>query len=276
MNFDHIGSGIGFRPELKSYIFLNRDKIDFLEIIADHYIDVPQWKIDELKLLKENFILIPHAINLSLGSIKGIDDNYLNKLKDLINFINPPYWSEHIAYTQAHNSDVGHLSPVIFNNETLSQLSENINQIKSVIKYPLILENITYHVNLPGRTFSDAEFLNILCEKCDIGLLLDITNLYINSKNFNFNPYHIIDNLNVENIIQLHYVGYESHPFQTVDTHAQKTQNEIFELMEYVFKKKMPKAVLLERDERFEFFNEIEDDLLRTKTMLNQYLHGKL
>ncbi len=50
-NIEYIGSGIGFRPELKSYIFLNRDKIDFLEIIADHYIDVPKWKMEELKLL---------------------------------------------------------------------------------------------------------------------------------------------------------------------------------------------------------------------------------
>ena len=201
-NIEYIGSGIGFRPELKSYIFLNRDKIDFLEIIADHYIDVPKWKMEELKLLKAHFVIIPHAINLSIGSIKGVDDNYLDKLNDLINFINPPYWSEHIAYTQAHDSDLGHLSPVVYNDQFLSILQQNIEKVMNKIKKPFILENITYHIELPGKTYSDADFLNKLCETAGVGLLLDLTNLYINSKNFGFDSFQIIDQIKPENIIK--------------------------------------------------------------------------
>lgn len=274
MKFKHIGSGIGFRPELKSYIFMNRDKIDFLEIIADHYIDVPEWKMQELELLKQHFTIIPHAINLSVGSAQGIDKSYLDKLSSLINYINPPYWSEHISYTQAHASDVGHLSPIIYNTDFLKIMENNVGLIHENISTPLILENITYHVEMPGKQFGDVEFLNELCNKTNIGLLLDLTNLYINSRNFKFDPFAFIDELNLENIVQLHYVGYQDHPFQIIDSHARQTQEEIFDLMSYLLKKHIPAGILLERDERYEFETEITSDLERTKTILYSFPHA--
>ena len=42
--------------------------------------------------------------------------------------------------------EIGHLSPVPFNKESLKVLSENIKELKEEIKIPLILENITYTI----------------------------------------------------------------------------------------------------------------------------------
>jgi len=267
-NIPYLGNGIGFRPELKSFIYLNRDKIDFVEVIAEHYIDVPDSKMKELEILKKHFTVIPHAINLSLGSTEGIKKDYVKKLKALVDYIDPPYWSEHISYTQAHDHDIGHLSPIIYNKEFLDIISNNIIEVNKIINKPLILENITYHVELPGKTYNDAEFLNLLCERTGCGLLLDITNLYINSRNFSFDPYKFIDNINIENVVQLHYVGYEILPMQIIDTHSTKTQEEIFELVKYILNVYKPKGVLLERDERFEHIEEIEHDIKRMKSLL--------
>lgn len=269
-----LGVGIGFRSELKSMIFLNRDKIGFLEVIADHYMDAPKEKLEELALLKKHFTVIPHAINLSIGSAEGIDTVYLHKLKKVIDFLEPPYWSEHISYTQAHGIDIGHLAPIIYNDDFLGILKRNILDIQKVIPQKLILENITYHVELPGRTYSDADFLNTLCEQTDCGLLLDLTNLYINSRNFKFNPFHFIDSLNQENIVQLHYVGYEIAGDHIIDTHSAKTPPEIFQLMEYLFKSCQPKGVLLERDEQFEKVAEIVVDLIKANELLAFTTHA--
>jgi uncharacterized protein len=266
-NIPFLGIGIGFRQELKSFIFLNRDKIDFVEIIAEHYMDVPKEKLEELVLLKKHFTVIPHAIHLSLGSEEGIDAEYLKKLKKIIEYIDPPYWSEHISYTKAHGIDIGHLAPIVFNDEFLDVISRNIDTVKSSIHCPLILENITYHLELPGRSYDDATFLNALCKKTNCGLLLDITNLYINSRNLKFDPFQFIDQLQKENIVQLHFVGCEETPEQVIDTHATKTTPEIFQLMEYLFKTHIPKGILLERDAHFEKQAEIMDDLIQAKTI---------
>lgn len=266
-----LGNGIGFRPELKSFIFLNKDKIDFVEIIADHYIDVPEAKLRELELLMENFTVIPHAINLSLGTVEGLDMDYVRKLAALIHKIKPPYWSEHIAYTQAHGYDIGHLAPVIHNEEFLKILQKNITSVRALIPFPFILENITYHVELPGKDIEDADFLNRICELTGCGLLLDITNLFINSRNLGFDPFEFLDRLNPDHIVQLHYVGFEGDDSQLIDTHARATQQEIYDLMAHVFKRRIPKGVLLERDDRYELLEEITADLVQSKHLLQSH-----
>lgn len=270
-----LGVGIGFRPELKSLIFLNRDKINFIEIIAEHYMDVPAEKMQELALLKKHFIVIPHAINLSLGSAEGIDLGYVQKLKKIVEYLDPPYWSEHISFTKAHGIDIGHLSPIVYNDAFLEVLLTNIREVKKYISQPLILENITYHVELPGRTYNDATFLNTLCDASGCGLLLDITNLYINSCNLNFDPLHFIDALNKENILQLHYVGIEKKDGQLIDTHAAKTPAEIFQLMRYLLDRHKPQGILLERDDQFEKQEEILDDLVKAANIYHgrEYAH---
>lgn len=267
----YLGSGIGFRPELKSFIFLNKDKIDFVEVIADHYIDAPASKLQELDLLMANFTVIPHAINLSLGTAEGLDMSYVRKLAALIKKIDPPYWSEHIAYTQAHGYDIGHLAPILYNDAFLEVFCKNIETVKTQIPTPLILENITYHIELPGRQIDDVSFLNRMCERTGCGLLLDITNLFINSRNLQFDPFGFLDKLNHDHVVQLHYVGYEDEENQLIDTHSRATQQGVYDLMTHVFKNNVPKAVLLERDGRYEFLEEITEDLSRTKHLLQSY-----
>ena len=83
-NLKKLGIGIGFREQFRADIFLNQEKIDFLEITADHYFDANERKFEELKILKDHFPLIPHGLDLSLGSAEGIDEKYLEKFAELV------------------------------------------------------------------------------------------------------------------------------------------------------------------------------------------------
>ena len=82
-----LGSGLGFRPPwMNSLVEPNSDgpKVDFREITADHYLDAPRWKLAELGALRESCTLIPHALDLSLGSAEGINEANLDKLAALV------------------------------------------------------------------------------------------------------------------------------------------------------------------------------------------------
>src|SRR5947209_11127306 len=96
-----LGVGIGFREPLLAALFRRRDGVDFLEITADHYIDSPGEKRAELDLLAAHFPIIPHGLDLSLGGAEGIDERYLDAMAELVARLDPPWWSEHIAYTRA-------------------------------------------------------------------------------------------------------------------------------------------------------------------------------
>src|SRR5687767_14392832 len=137
-----LGAGLSYRPAFRAELFLHPDRVGFLEIVADHYFDATPEKLDELDLLARHFTLVPHGLALSLGSAEGIDDAYLNKLAELVERLDPPWWSEHIAFTRAGGIDIGHLASLPHSQEALDTLCRNLERVRRRIARPLALENI--------------------------------------------------------------------------------------------------------------------------------------
>ncbi len=127
---DRMGVGIGFREQFRADIFLNRDKIDFLEITTDHYLDAKPQKLEELKLLKDHFPLIPHSLELSLGSAEGIEEDYLEKVAEIVEFVQPEWFSDHLCFTKSGGVKIGHLAPVPYTNEAIKVFVKNISHVK--------------------------------------------------------------------------------------------------------------------------------------------------
>lgn len=268
--------GLGFRPQLKSDIFLHQSEIDFLEITADHYIDATTQKLEELELLKQHFPLIPHGLSLSLGSAEGVDEIYLEKFAELVEDVQPEWFSDHICFTKSGGVDIGHLSPVPFTKESLKVLVRNISQVKNRIKTPLILENITYMFRYPIAEMDEAEFLQRLLNETDCGLLLDVTNLYINSVNHQYDWRKLLDKLPLERVVQLHFVGGHQHQDYLIDSHSQKTQDEIWEVFREVCSRADVKGAILERDENFPPFEEILSELKIARDLSKKSNFGEI
>ena len=262
-----LGVGLGFREPFQSDVFLHRQRVDFLEIVADHYLDAPPEKERELDLLASHFTLIPHAINLSLGSAEGVDPVYVRKLTALIRRLDPPWWSEHIAFTRAGGADIGHLSPLPFTREGIETLCRNIAEVRRTIQTSLILENITYTVVFPFSEMDEVGFLKEVLERSDCGLLLDVTNLYTNSVNHGHDPIAFLQQLPLERVVQLHFVGGHWHEDVLVDSHSQRTPPEVWALMEEVMKRAAVKGVVLERDENLPPFEEMLEELEQVRRM---------
>lgn len=268
-----LGVGLGFREPFRSDLFLHQRDVDFLEITADHYLDVSPQKIQELELLARHFTLIPHGLNLSLGSAEGLDTSYARKFADLVQRLNPPWWSEHIAFTRAGGVDIGHLSPLPFTHEAVEVLCRNIIEMRHYVDVPLILENITYMVEMPGAEMNEAEFLMELLERTDCGLLLDVTNLYTNAVNHNHDLSAVLEQLPLERVVQLHFAGGYWHDGMLIDSHSQQTPSEVWDLMDEVVTRAPIKGIILERDENLPPFGELLEELGRAREIGKR--HGR-
>lgn len=266
-----LGAGIGYREPFRAELFLNRSSVDFLEVIADHYLDPTRERSDELDLLAAHFPLIPHGINLSIGSSEGLDPDYLSKFAALVSRLSPPWWSEHIAFTRAGGIDIGHLTPLPFTWEAVDVLCRNIEHAMSVVDAPLILENISYTVTLPGAEMSEGEFLSEIVERTGCGLLLDVTNLHINSINCGYDPLEFLAAIPMEKVVQLHFVGGRWSGGVYVDTHSEPTPEEIWGLLEEVVRRAPVRAVLLERDENLPPFAELAAEVGRAREVGKRY-----
>ena len=272
--FSHLptlGVGLGFREPFNSDLFLNRQQVDFLEIVVEHYLDIPLRKQQQLEILAAHFPIIPHAINLSLGSAEGLDRDYLCKLAALINKLNPPWWSEHICFTKAGGVDIGHLSPLPYTKEAVEVVCRNIADLRRWIDVPLILENITYMVTLPGAQMTEAQFLTEILERSDCGLLLDVTNLHTNAVNHGYNVVDFLKELPRERVVQLHFVGGHWHDGVLIDSHSQLTPIEVWQLMDEVVAGFPVKGIVLERDENLPPFGELAGELQQARQILRSH-----
>jgi uncharacterized protein len=263
-----LGVGLGYRDHYRTDVFRAGPTIEFLEITADHFFDRKPGTDTLLSLLSDRFPLIPHGLGLSLGSADGLDDEYLNRLKELVNRTEPPWWSEHIAFTRAGGIDIGHLMPMPKTKASVTLLKQNVARAQAAIPIPLILENITQTIQFPQDTMDEATFLGELVDACDCGLLLDVTNLYINSVNHRFDPLQVVHRLPADRIVQLHFVGFHREGDILVDSHGHETNSEIWHLLQEVAGYANVCGVILERDENFPPFSQLATELDRMQSIL--------
>ena len=258
---------MGYRNVYREQTLAESDGIDFLEITADHFLGDSRDMSRQLDRLQEKFTLIPHGLCLSLASAEGLSRPYLRQLRGLVRRVNPPWWSEHISFTQAAGVEIGHLSPTPFNEAALEVLVNNIRIAQEEIEAPLILENITYSMALPWNDIPEDEFLAELLDRTGCGLLLDVTNLYINSRAHGYDAHQLLDTLPADRVIQLHFVGCEEINGELVDNHSQDTNESIWELLESVLDRFPVKGAILERDKNFPEMKSILGELARLREM---------
>jgi uncharacterized protein (UPF0276 family) len=260
--------GIGYREPWCGALFSQQSSVDCLEIIADRYLETTRDKLAELDLLARHFVLIPHGINLSIGSADGVDERYIDALAELIERMRPPYWSEHLSYSRVAGVEIGHLSPLPRTHEALEAVRRNVQIVRRRIGVPLVLENIAAMVDV-GGDMSEAEFLTRALEENDCGLLLDVNNLYTNATNEGYDAHAFIDALPLERLVQLHLAGGEWRGDVLVDTHSQPTPEPVWNLATHIVSR-APHApvIIIERDENLPPFADLATEVSRARALL--------
>ena len=256
-----LGVGIGYRSTFRADLFAHRGRIDFLEVVADHYFDASREKLDELDLLANHFTLVPHGLDLSIGSAEGIDEAYLEKFAALIARLDPPYWSEHLAFTRAGGIAIGHLACLPYTREAIDVVLRNVETVRKAIKVPLILENITATVLIPGAEMDEPEFVASVLRQADCGWLCDVTNLFTNAFNQGRDLAAELDRWPWERIVQMHFAGGRISGGVLIDSHDAPTSPEVWRLLEAAVARSDVKGVILERDERLPPFQQLLDEV---------------
>jgi uncharacterized protein (UPF0276 family) len=268
-----LGAGLGFRPPFRADLFRNRAQVDFLEITADHYFDALPEKRDELDLLADHFTLIPHGLDLSLGSADGVDPAYLDRIAALIARVSPPWWSEHLAFTRAGGIPIGHLAALPLTHEAMETVVQNVETVRRVIDVPLILENITTAVRVPGGEMDEPAFLTEVLRQTGCGWLCDVTNLYTNAVNHGISLDRTLDHWPWDRVVQIHLAGGHSRDGILIDSHAHPAPPEVWRLLDEVVARSPVKGIVLERDENLPPFADLASELALARATLRR--HGR-
>ncbi len=257
--------GVGYRRELAGWIASSPPEVQCLEMTAEHFFDGGH---DRLRALAGRYPLFVHGLGLSLGTPGPLDRETLDDFTAVVEAAQPEWVSEHIALTRSAQVDLGHLNPVPPTADNLQLFVDHVRELSAATGCEVILENITTHIQLAGE-MSETEFINRLCEQAGCGLLLDVTNLYINARNHRFDPVGWLHELTPELIRQLHVIGYSYRDGRYYDTHAAPIQDDLLELIAEVCTYANVEAVTLEWDADFSGEDVIANELRKLKEVCN-------
>ncbi|MBO0871405.1 MAG: DUF692 domain-containing protein, partial [Micromonosporaceae bacterium] len=192
----------------------------------------------------------------------------LGRLARLVELIEAPYFSDHLCFTRAGGVSLGSLNPLPRSSDLARELGAKAQRVQRAVGVPLILENITYHVDLKTE-ITEAEFIAEFCEHCDCGLLLDVTNLYTNSVNHHFDPLSFLDVIPTERVVQVHLAGGVEEPAALIDSHSAPVPEPVWELFDELLRRVPLKAALIERDQDFpDDFGELVSEVGRTRSAM--------
>lgn len=267
----YLGSGLGYRPSFRAELFAHRPQVDFLEIIADHYFDATAEKLAELDLLAAHFPIVPHGLDLSIGSAEGIDPCYLDRFAALIDRLNPPWWSEHLCFTKAGGLSIGHLAALPYTHEAIDIVARNVETVRRCIKASLILENIAVIVAIPGGQMDEAEFVSRTLEAAGCGWLCDVANLYANAVNHGADLDTHFERWPWDRLVQIHYAGGRWKSRFLIDSHDCATAESVWALLARVATRASIRGAVLERDENLPPFRDLLIEVGRARTLLQEH-----
>ncbi|TDE51538.1 DUF692 domain-containing protein [Nonomuraea mesophila] len=263
-----LGAGLGFREELSEEIYAAHDQIDFVEIIADQYTR-PGADLSGLRRLVDTFTVIPHAVGLSIGTMGPVDMEYLAGAKRVSDTCGSPYFSDHLCMTKVPGIDLGHLAPLWFTEEVLANTIEKVKVVQDVLGKPLVLENVTYVVDIPGDQLAQPEFFRRLTDATGCGVLLDVTNLYTNAVNHLFDADTFMAEMPLDHVVQVHLAGGFWRDGILIDGHSDPVPEEVWELYAALCARADIKGALLEQDQNLTDIKPLLEQVWRARKILN-------
>ncbi|MDX9741182.1 MAG: DUF692 domain-containing protein [Gammaproteobacteria bacterium] len=243
------GTGLGFRreliPDLKSGI---PSCIDFFELAPENWAGIGGRFAKELRSFTERHPFVCHGLSLDLGGPRPLDAGLLNDIKAFMRLHGMTLYTEHLSWC----GDDGHLYdllPIPCTGDAVKWVAGRIRQAQDILEMRIGIENASYYVAPPGAEMSETAFIRAVIEEADCLLHLDVNNIYVNSRNFGFDPVEFLDALPLERTCYLHMAGHYVEPDGVlVDTHGAAVIDPVWALLDAAYARTGPLPTCLERD----------------------------
>lgn len=263
-----LGIGIGLRTTHYAHVLSQRPAIDWFEIITENFLATGGRPLRVLEQIAEHYPTVFHGVSLSIGSTDPIDRDYLRQIKDLAARIRPHWISDHVCWTGVAGRNVHDLLPLPYTEECLRHVVSRIRQVQDVLERPIALENPSSYVEFRASQMSEAEFLARMAEDADCGLLLDVNNVFVSSRNHDFDPYAYVDAIPADRVVQFHVAGHTDKGTHLLDTHTGTARSEVWDLLRHALGRTGPRAILYEWDEDIPEFDVVHAEALRAREFL--------
>lgn len=217
------GAGIGLRPPHYAPLLQQRPPLALIEVHSENHFDLGGAALDGLLRVREHYPLSLHGVGLSLGSVGALAADHLERLRALVERVQPALVSEHLSWNALPGVHLHDLLPMPFTEEAVSVLVSHIGQVQDTLRRPLLVENVSSYVRFAADQMTEWEFVGAVARRAGCQLLLDINNLHVNACNQGFDAHEYLAALAPESVGQFHLAGHSAqtseHGTLLIDSH---------------------------------------------------------
>jgi len=225
--------GVGLRAPHISDVLARPKSAAFFEVHAENYMGGGPARA-ALRHLRQDAPISLHCVGLSLGTDGPIDRAHLLRLRSLVHEVQPFVVSEHLAWSCIDGVYLNDLCPVPYTEESLALIAAHVGETQEALGMRILIENPASYLSFAQSSLEEAEFLSQLCSRTGCGVLLDVNNLYVASRNIGLDMHAYLRTLPPSAVRELHLAGHhrtdvEGRPL-LIDDHGSAVQPEVWEL----------------------------------------------
>jgi uncharacterized protein (UPF0276 family) len=241
-------AGIGLRSHHFREILDAPPPVAWMETHPENYFGDGGASLRVLEQIRSRYPLSFHGVGLSLGSTDPIDHTHLRKLNVLIDRFEPAFVSEHLSWSSVDGRCFNDLLPLPYTSESLGHVCARIDEVQTVLKRPLLIENITRYLTWQDSTIPEGAFMAEAARTTGCGILLDLNNVYVNAVNFGLDPLEFLSAIPVHAVWEMHLAGFDRFGRTLIDTHGQPVCPEVWSLYQWAIHHFGPRPTLIEWD----------------------------
>ena len=266
--FTEYGIGIGLRAPHYNHILTRKPVCDWFEIISENFMIDGGRPLHILDQILDQYKVVQHGVSMYFGSAEKPDREQLRRLKQLVKRTNTPWLSDHLCWGSVDGRYTHDLLPMPYTFEAAKLTAQKIRDVRDFLEIPIAVENVSSYAEYHVSEMTEWEFLNEVVERADCGILLDVNNIYVSSRNHNFDPLTYINSVPAHRVAQIHIAGHSKFQKYILDTHDHPVIDPVWKLYDRAIQLAWHTATLLEWDDSIPSFQEVHREALKANRFL--------
>jgi len=246
----HLTAGVGFKATHFAEAMASPAVGLWFEVHAENYMVAGGPRLAMLEELRAERPLSIHGVGLSLASPARPHRDHLAALTRLADRFDPFLVSEHLAWSRLGDRCLPDLLPFPRTREALGWLCSNIAETQDALRRPILIENPSHYLAIPGHAWSETDFLAEIASRSGCGLLLDLNNVHVSANNLGFDAARYVAEFAVDRVGEIHVAGAVPDAMLDllIDNHGAPVADPVWALLERFIERHGPRPVLIERD----------------------------
>jgi uncharacterized protein len=270
-----LGFGLGLRTDHYQDVLEQKPKeIDWFEIISENYMIDGGKPLYFLDKIRQDYPMVMHGVSMSVGSTDPLNYDYLKQLRNLIERIEPMWFSDHLCWTGVDHKNMHDLLPMPYTEASVNHFADRISQVQDYMGRQMLIENLSSYITYTSDAMTEWEFLTAVAEKADCYILLDVNNIYVSSYNHHFDAMEYLQGVPAERVWQHHLAGHQNTGNLIIDTHDEPIIDPVWELYEKTAQLLGPVSTMIERDANIPPLAEVIKELNQARAIAEPYYKG--